>query len=224
MKRIIEFNFKEEKYFLSENGECIFSIPASDLKFNSVDFYNGVYKNKSIDIELENKIVSDPNKKGDYIFSWLSEIISYIRNEFPEEVSTDEESVDEEFSEEESTSIRIIPLFDFAACAGDGFFIDESVPHEETTDYTGIADYAVTVSGDSMEPTVKNKSMIFIKKEAAPEHNEVGLFVVDGEVMCKRYIKQGRGYKLVPDNKKHKTYTGKEISTITYLGKVILDN
>lgn len=171
-----------------------------------------VEKNKSADITLVNKCESDPYKKGAYIFTWLSDIVFAISNEFSEEDS----------AEEIASPARVIPLFEFSACAGDGFFIDSSIPHSDITDITGIADFAVTVSGNSMEPTIKDKSVIFVKKEETPEHKEVGLFVVDGSVMCKRYIKQGRGYKLVPDNSEHKTILGKDISSITYLGKVIL--
>ena len=181
MKRTIEFNYQDDVFFLQEGDSRIFTILASDLKFNSVDFYSGVYKGKSADITLVNKCESDPYKKGAYIFTWLSDIVFAISNEFSEEDS----------AEEIASPARVIPLFEFSACAGDGFFIDSSIPHSDITDITGIADFAVTV-------------------------------VVDGSVMCKRYIKQGRGYKLVPDNSEHKTILGKDISSITYLGKVIL--
>lgn len=212
MKRTIEFKFQGDEYFLQEEGIRIFTIKASDLKFNSLDFYNGVYKNKSANIVLENKIETDPYKKGEYIFSWLSDIVSEISREF---------AVEETVGEDSSKS-RLIPLFEFSACAGDGFFIDDSIPHADIEDSTGCADYAVKVSGNSMEPTILDNSVIFIKKEETPEHKDVGLFVVDGNVMCKRYVKQGRGYKLVPDNNEHKTILGKSISSIAYLGKVIL--
>ena len=212
MKRTIEFSFQENEYYLQEDETRIFTIKASDLKFDSVDFYIGVYKNKSADITLVNKIEADPHKKGEYIFSWLCDIVSAISGEFAEG-----ETIDEDLSEG-----RVIPLFEFSVCAGDGFFIDDNIPHTDIADTTGFADFAVTVSGNSMEPTIMDNSVIFIKKEGAPEHKEVGLFVVDGSVMCKRYIKQGRGYKLVPDNSEHKTISDEDISSITYLGKVIL--
>ena len=212
MKRTIEFNYQDDVFFLQEGDSRIFTILASDLKFNSVDFYSGVYKGKSADITLVNKCESDPYKKGAYIFTWLSDIVFAISNEFAEEESV----------EEIDLPTRVIPLFEFSACAGDGFYINDNIPHTDIVDTTGSADFAVTVSGNSMEPTIMDNSVIFIKKEAAPEHKEVGLFVVDGSVMCKRYMVQGRGYKLVPDNSEHRTILGKEISSLTYLGKVIL--
>ena len=48
MKRTIEFSFQDDEYFLREDGTRIFTIKASDLKFNSVDFYSGVYKKKML--------------------------------------------------------------------------------------------------------------------------------------------------------------------------------
>ena len=212
MKRTIEFSFQGDEYCLQEDGIIIFSIKATDLKFNSVDFYSGLYKNKTADIELVNRIASDPHKKGDYIFSWLSDIVSAISEEFAEE----------ETVEEDLPMGRMIPLFEFSACAGDGFFLDDSVPHTEVPDPTGVADFAVTISGKSMEPTIMDNSVVYVKQEDEPEQKGVGLFIVDGNVMCKRYMKQGRGYKLVPDNSEHKTILGKSIGSITYLGKVLL--
>ena len=82
MRRIIEFCCQEDEYFLQEDGVRIFIIRASDLKFNSLYFYTGVYKNKGSNIKLVNKIADDPHKKGDYIFSWLSDIVSAISDEF----------------------------------------------------------------------------------------------------------------------------------------------
>lgn len=212
MKRTIEFKFQGDEYFLQEEGSHIFTIKATDLKFNSLDFYNWVYKNKSANIVLENKIESDPYKKGEYIFSWLSDMVSEISNEFAEE----------ETRKEDLPKGKVIPLFELSVCVGDSFFIDDSIPHTDIEDSTGCADYAVKVSDNSMEPTILDDSVIFIKKEETLEHKDVGLFVVNGSVMCKRYVKQGRGYKLVPDNNEYKTILGKDITSMTYLGKVIL--
>ena len=56
MKRQLSFDFENEQYILKENGQIIFSIDAQELKFVSLDFYNGVYKGKSTAIELTNAI------------------------------------------------------------------------------------------------------------------------------------------------------------------------
>lgn len=46
MKRTIEFNYQDDVFFLQEGDSRIFTILASDLKFNSVDFYSGVWCEK----------------------------------------------------------------------------------------------------------------------------------------------------------------------------------
>ena len=216
MKRLIEFKDQNESYILEEDGVVVFTIETSDLKFNSLAFYNNIYKGKNPNIELINKIENDTHKKGKYIFNWLSEIISGINDEFSELTNDD--------ATENKPIAKIIPLFEFAACAGDGFFIDNNIPHTEIADLTGEANFAVNISGDSMEPIIKDKDIVFVKSCEELKHNDIGLFIVNGDVMCKRYIKQGRGFKLVPDNAngKHKSFSQKEIETFKLIGKVIV--
>lgn len=83
MKRIIKLDYKDNQYVLLESDNIIFSINENDLKFDSLKFYNGIYKgeNKSVDIELNNEITNDPSKKGNYIFNWLNKIFRDIFNE-----------------------------------------------------------------------------------------------------------------------------------------------
>lgn len=216
MRRLIEFNYKEDDYVLIENDSIVFSIKANDLKFNCVDFYCGLYKDKKANVELVNKMDSDPHRKGTYIFAWLNDIITHINDCFP--------NIDEDDEKSEDDNIKLIRFYEYAACAGDGFFIDSNINYTEIPDPTGQADFAVEVSGDSMEPTIKDKSIIYVKVIEELQHNDIGLFVVNGDVMCKRFVKQGRGYKLIPDNDsgKHKSFGKKDILSYKLLGKVLL--
>lgn len=81
MKRQLKFEFENDKYVIKENDSVIFSIDGKDLKFVSLDFYNGIYKDKSAAIELSNAVENDKLKKGDYIFKWLSDIVNSIQSE-----------------------------------------------------------------------------------------------------------------------------------------------
>ena len=136
MRRLIEFKYADNVYVLTENGATIFTIKASDLKFNSVDFYYGVYKDKPANIELVNKISLDPHRKGNYIFSWLADIVAQINVAFPGEELPEE-------PKQLSLPEKTIHLYEFAACAGDGFSIDSNVPYTDIPDPTGKADFAV---------------------------------------------------------------------------------
>ena len=51
MKRQLKFEFENDRYVIKENNSVVFSIDGKDLKFVSLDFYNGIYKNKSAAIE-----------------------------------------------------------------------------------------------------------------------------------------------------------------------------
>ena len=194
MKRQLKFEFENDKYVIKENDTVVFSIDGKDLKFVSLDFYNGIYKDKPAAIELVNAVENDILKKGDYIFKWLSEIITSIQAELN----------DPEL--EELTTVIVlnkkVPLFELAACAGDGFYSSgpSNVDHEIETSYVN-ADYAVRISGKSMEPTIEDQSIVFVQDVEELFDGDIGIFVVDNDVMCKRYRESNEGKWLEPDNK-----------------------
>ena len=51
MKRQLSFEFENDKYVIKENNSTIFSIDGRELRFVSLDFYNGIYRNNSAAIE-----------------------------------------------------------------------------------------------------------------------------------------------------------------------------
>ena len=62
---------------------------------------------------------------------------------------------------------------------------DNSVPDD--------ADFAVRISGDSMEPYIDDGSMVFVKEVTDIENGEVGIFCVDGAMYCKQFYKSENG-------------------------------
>lgn len=217
MKRQLRFEFENEKYVIKENNVVLFAIDGKDLKFVSLDFYNGIYKDKTAAIELINAVENDTLKKGGYIFSWLVEIITSIQGELN----------DPEIEEAPEIIVfkKKVPLFELSACAGNGFY--SSGPSEidqEIETLCSNADYAVRISGKSMEPTIQDQSIVFVQAVEELFDGDIGLFVVQGEVMCKRYREDGENKWLEPDNKssEYKTicFHGSEECYIQ--GKVIL--
>ena len=132
---------------------------------------------------------------------WLLEIVQAISEALPGENGNGVDIDPSDNNREQSQPSKIIPLFDFAACAGDGFFNDDTIPHTDYPTDVMEADYAVTIAGHSMEPTIQDGAVVLVKKVDRLEHNDIGIFIVDGSIMCKRYIKKGRGVLLCPDNK-----------------------
>lgn len=205
MKRQLRFEFENEKYVIKENGDILFAIDGKDLKFVSLDFYRGIYKEKTAAIELINAVENDTLKKGDYIFNWLQEIITSIQAELN----------DPEIEDVSEVIIfkKKVPLFELSACAGNGFYSSgpSDIDHEIETSCSK-ADYAVKISGKSMEPTIQDQSIVFVQDVEELLDGDIGLFVVEGEVMCKRYRENGESKWLEPDN------TSGEYKTICFQG------
>lgn len=179
----------------------------------SLEFYNGVYAgNKSTAIDFENRITdkrADPLNKGCYIFDWIREIFKTIEAELPEveksESTCNEQivSTSEPMDEMKLTaqSKKAIPLFDWPACAGDGFYFDQaSVPFENIEAKNQNTDYAVRISGKSMEPTIEDGSVVMVKQANELSNGDIGIFSINGEIMCKRYCVNSTGILLKPDN------------------------
>lgn len=80
---------------------------------------------------------------------------------------------------------KIIPLLGNSYAAGPGepdfgnFWEDYEVP------YDSPAEFAIRISGDSMEPWLPDGSIQLCKK-AAPRDGEIGAFLIDGEYVCKQ--------------------------------------
>lgn len=84
MKRQLTFDYENEHYVIKEDNNILFSIDGRELKFVSLDFYNGIYKDRSAAIELTNVATTDELKKGKYMFEWLTDIITAIQAEVNE--------------------------------------------------------------------------------------------------------------------------------------------
>jgi phage repressor protein C with HTH and peptisase S24 domain len=49
------------------------------------------------------------------------------------------------------------------------------------------ADFAVTISGDSMEPYIRDGETVYVQRDATLAEFDVGVFHVDGDVLCKQF-------------------------------------
>ena len=80
---------------------------------------------------------------------------------------------------------KVIPLLGNSYAAGDGepdfgnFWEDYAVPADSP------ADFAIRISGDSMEPWIPDGS-IQLCTRIAPRDGDVGAFLIDGEYLCKQ--------------------------------------
>lgn len=83
------------------------------------------------------------------------------------------------------------------------------------------ADYALTVKGDSMEPLIKDGSIIFYKEQPTVENGEVAIVEIQGgEVTCKKFYFDGEKVILRSINDKYEDMIYED--GIRIIGKVIL--
>lgn len=98
--------------------------------------------------------------------------------------------------------------------------VDDTVPDD--------ADYAVRISGDSMEPYIADGDMVYVKECADLSEGDVGIFCVDGAMYCKQYhIDDNGGLQLLsanPDREYCNIYLSCDSgSSVRCCGQVILD-
>lgn len=83
------------------------------------------------------------------------------------------------------------------------------------------AEFALTVSGDSMEPLIKDGSIIFVKPQPAAENGQIVVAEVDGEVTCKKFYRdEDGGVELRSINPQYGPIV--EFNSLRIIGKVIL--
>ena len=113
-----------------------------------------------------------------------------------------------------------VDYYNYPASAGTGNLLENEIPEqilvEECTE-AEKADYAIPVSGDSMEPTYHDGVKVFVEKCDSVDIGEVGIFVINGDV----YIKELGNKCLISHNEKYKPIRLGEGDSIYCLGRVI---
>jgi SOS-response transcriptional repressor LexA len=114
---------------------------------------------------------------------------------------------------------RTMRLYDIPASAGTGSFLDGGYFEEIEVDSSmpSNADYAITVSGDSMMPRFTDKQIIFIKGQQSVDIGDIGVFYLDGESYVKKF---GHG-ELVSLNPLYEPIKINDHSSFNVFGKVI---
>lgn len=115
---------------------------------------------------------------------------------------------------------RKIFIYDVPVSAGLGSFLDSS--HSTAislvvNDVTDRADYAVRVSGDSMEPRYFDGDIVIVESCGEIPEGKVGIFLYNGE----SYIKKFGGDRLRSVNPKYNDIVFKENDDIRCLGLVL---
>lgn len=77
--------------------------------------------------------------------------------------------------------------------------IDKKMNRTDLKDASGISFNVLAKMGKN-EATIKDGSVVMVKQVDVLSNGDIGIFIINGEVMCKRYIIDESGIILKPDN------------------------
>lgn len=111
-------------------------------------------------------------------------------------------------------------LYDLPVSAGTGEYLDEEEGTEITipdTERTRLADYALRISGNSMEPKFRDGDILLVEDCDGVQVGELGIFVLDGS----GYFKKFGGDRLISLNPEYAPILLKDFSDIHCTGRVV---
>ena len=115
---------------------------------------------------------------------------------------------------------RAISLFDMPVSAGNGVYLDDSSADKiniPDNDKTKSADFALRISGNSMEPKYHDGDILLVERSDNFSVGELGIFVLDGQ----GYFKQYGGDRLISLNPEFADILLKDYSSVVCCGKVV---
>ena len=115
---------------------------------------------------------------------------------------------------------RTIPLYDLPVSAGVGVALDADSADEITvrsTTRTREADYALRISGNSMEPRYRDGDILLVQECETVEFGELGIFILDGN----GFFKVFGGDRLYSLNPEYGDILLKDFDDVRVAGRVI---
>ncbi|MEF2824679.1 MAG: AAA family ATPase [Peptococcaceae bacterium] len=152
----------------------------------------------------------------DHIESHIPDAICKIQK-WMEDISTNEE-----FDIIDNPKKRIIHLYDTPLSAGLGEnILDSDLPFVEYETNVEDGDFALRVSGDSMEPDIPDGSIIVIKNQSEIADGISGAFFLNGEVFCKKLLHKDGKVFLCSDNAEYQPIEVHDGDNLIVYGKVV---
>lgn len=115
---------------------------------------------------------------------------------------------------------RAVILYELPVSAGTGMFLDGVGKNEimiPDNAKTGDADYALRISGNSMEPKYHNGDILLVEDTDSVEVGEAGIFILDGA----GYFKIFGGDRLISLNPEYSDIPLRDFAEVACCGKVV---
>lgn len=118
------------------------------------------------------------------------------------------------------TGKRDIAIYDLPVSAGAGVYLEDTstetiaIPNNPKT---AEADYALRISGNSMEPKYVDGDILLVQTTDSVEQGEFGIFLLDGSGFFKQY----EGDRLLSLNPKYGPIMLKDFSNVQCRGRIV---
>ena len=119
----------------------------------------------------------------------------------------------------ESLARRTIQLYDLPVSAGPGVYLDDTAVEEISipdNEKTKSANFALKISGNSMEPKYRNGDILLVQDADFVEVGELGVFILDGNGYFKKY----GGDRLISLNEEYGDILLKDYAEVVCCGRV----
>ena len=122
-----------------------------------------------------------------------------------------------------SETPRLLRLYDIPVSAGTGNFLDDSgYEMIEAPGYVpSSADFALRVSGDSMEPLFQDGQVVWVKEREVLSSGDIGIFIYFDDVYLKKLVTDGSKAYLKSLNPKYEDIEIKDDFGFRTIGKVV---
>jgi len=125
--------------------------------------------------------------------------------------------------DESDVTLRLLRLYDIPVSAGTGNFLDNSgYEMIEAPGYVpAAANFALRVSGDSMEPLFQDGQVIWVKEQEYLNSGDIGIFIYFDDVYLKKIVIDGDKAYLKSLNPEYEDIEIKEDFGLKTIGKVV---
>ena len=127
------------------------------------------------------------------------------------------------FPVEKTLSVETIRVYTNSASAGFGEYLEDS-DYEDIEMNDSIpsqADFGITIHGDSMMPRINDGDVVWVRQQDSVEANQIGVFVLNGDALCKKLVSSGNKFFLRSLNNKYKDIPITEFDNLKVIGRVI---
>ncbi len=118
---------------------------------------------------------------------------------------------------------RTIRVYTNSASAGFGQYLEDSDYEdiEVSSDVPLDADFGITIHGDSMLPKICDGDVVWVRQQDNLEAEQIGVFILNGDALCKKLVSSGSGFYLRSLNNKYSDIPITEYDSLKVIGRVI---